>query len=145
MLLPVRLIPCDSFVLLILKTWWSLGTFVTCGFSLKCHFRSDNIPFDSSMTSDFKIIWWLNSNNTAPSIGTITGWGDQRECNITTGLFGLMVARKSNHFWLEKISLQVRNFTTWFSSVSWFQICIVDKYFFASKGNIRFYNLLLLK
>ena len=30
-----------------------------------------------------------NSNNTAPSIGTIAGCSDQRERNITTGLFGL--------------------------------------------------------
>jgi hypothetical protein len=32
-----------------------------------------------------------NLNNTAPSIGTIAGWcSDQRERNITTGLFGLL-------------------------------------------------------
>ena len=30
-----------------------------------------------------------NLNNTAPSIGTIAGCSDQRERNITTGLFGL--------------------------------------------------------
>ena len=30
-----------------------------------------------------------NSNNTAHSIGTIAGCSDQRERNITTGLFGL--------------------------------------------------------
>ena len=31
-----------------------------------------------------------NSNNIAPSIGTIARCSDQRERNITTGLFGLM-------------------------------------------------------
>jgi hypothetical protein len=33
-----------------------------------------------------------NLNNTAPSIGTFAGWecSDQRERNITTGLFGLV-------------------------------------------------------
>jgi hypothetical protein len=32
-----------------------------------------------------------NSNKTAPAIGTIAGRGsDQRERNITTGLFGLI-------------------------------------------------------
>jgi hypothetical protein len=34
-----------------------------------------------------------NSNNTATSIGTIAGCSDQRERNITTGLFGLGTKR----------------------------------------------------
>ena len=34
-----------------------------------------------------------NSNNTVPSIGTIAGCSDQRERNITTGLFGLGTKR----------------------------------------------------
>ena len=37
-----------------------------------------------------QILKKCNSNNTAPSIGTIAGQcSDQRERNITTGLFGL--------------------------------------------------------
>ena len=34
---------------------------------------------------------YLNSNNTAPSIGTTAGWAKR---NITTGLFGLAISRK---------------------------------------------------
>ena len=39
-----------------------------------------------------------NSNNTAPSIGTIAGCNDQREHNIKTGLFGLGIDRENLPF-----------------------------------------------
>ena len=49
-------------------------------FVWRCLYVEDNNRF----------MFLTNSNNTAPSIGTIAGCNDQRERNITTGLFGLV-------------------------------------------------------
>jgi hypothetical protein len=49
-------------------------------FVWRCLYVEDNNRF----------MFLTNSNNTAPSIGTFAGCNDQRERNITTGLFRLV-------------------------------------------------------
>ena len=53
--------------------------------------------FKSVLRTVTKSVLFSNLNNTAPSIGTFAGRGsDQRESNITTGLFGLIILQSKS-------------------------------------------------